>query len=1175
MRRFITICLVVVVGMLATNSLAQQLASKMVDRQLLRQPSPQSVTLEKALSRLEQAYGVYIVYDDAVVNGRTGPLLASSSQKFQEALEATLGQYPIHYKKVGARTVVLQQMELPTARPEPASAIVQTQGVNGRVIDAEDRSPLPGLNIVVKNSDRGTTTDADGRYTLGGISPQDTLVFTYIGYLKQEVVVGGRAVIDMFMESQVIRGEEVTVVGYGTQQRREITGSVARISEVTFRDIPVLSFEQAIQGQLSGVDVQENTGEPGGEPNVRIRGTGSISAGNDPLYVIDGLPISKNLTLQGSLDRRRAAFKPPATNPLAALNPNDIASIEVLKDASSAAIYGSRGSNGVVLITTKRGKAGAKPVIRFDAYTGTQSVANKPDMMNAQELIEYTQDARNNNYIDQLDPLNPSSANFNPSYDATNNAGRPNNGNFTLPDQYVNWDGTDTDWLDLVFQSEPITNTNVSISGGSQRLTYYISGGYLQQKGIIENSQFQRYSLSAHLAGDLTERVQFGANINSFFTENDRVPASAPYFARPPGIVYSALVHSPVVHPFDALGRPNQRQADGAQSFLGGGTTSASNPLAIIDGISESLDNHRTYGNVYTDITLRKDLTYRSMIGIDLSNYQDSFFRGNSLLHRNATTGDPFAESTASNSTNWVWENTLHYKNTLSDVHNITALLGYSAQKEVNDQNFVKAVDFPDDQVQTISGGLVTAGNSLKEDWSLVSVLTRLNYNYKYKYLLTATIRSDKSSRFGAANQTGVFPSFSIAWRMMQEDFMKEQFGFLSELKLRASYGETGNFLIPNFGAIGLLGQGLYIEDDQPVTAVFPATISNEDLGWETTKQTDIGIDYALFEDRIYGTFDWYNSKTEDLLLNVGVQSATGFTNALTNIGSVRNKGIELSLTSRNTVGAFQWSTELNFAANDNEVLSLGPDNEPILVPGGAGIRHITQVGAEMGSYWGHVVDGIYQSEAEIASSPVDELAPDPKPGDFKFKDINNDGVINNDDRTITGSYHPDFTYGITNRFYFKDFDLSIFFQGVEGREILNLTSRHLKNGEANFNSYAIENERWRSPENPGNGQIPRADRQTGLQGNNNRPSSFQVEDGSYFRLRNLTIGYQIPHSLTGKFAESLRIYVSGKNLFTSTDYIGFNPEVSLQAQNALVQGEDYGAFPLSRTWILGTNITF
>ncbi|MFQ5603527.1 MAG: SusC/RagA family TonB-linked outer membrane protein [bacterium] len=1171
MRRLITVCMMVVVGILATNSLAQHLASKTVERQLLNQPSRQFVTLGEALSKLEQAYGVNIVYDDAVVNGRTAPQLVSSSQKFQEALETALGNYPIYYKKVGARTVVLQHMEPPPVHPEPAGLIAQGHRVSGRIIDGEDRTPLPGLNIVVKNTDRGTTTNNDGLYVLENVSPEDTLIFSYIGYQREEVPIAGRQVIDIFMIRQVIPGEEVTVVGYGTQQRREITGSVARISAVTFQDIPVLSFEQAIQGQLSGVDIQENTGEPGGEPNVRIRGTGSISAGNDPLYVIDGLPISKNLSLQGTLFRRRAAFKPPPTNPLASLNPQDIESIEILKDASAAAIYGSRGSNGVILITTKKGKAGSKPAIRFDSYTGVQSLANKPDMMNAKELIEYTKDARNNNYLDKYDPLNPNSPNYNPNYNPDNNNGRPNDGNVRLPDKYINWDGTDTDWLDLIFSSAPITNTNVSVSGGSQNISYYLSGGFLQQDGIIENSQFKRYSFSVRFVGDLTESIQFGANINTAFTNNSRVPANAPYFGRPPGIVYSAMVHSPVLKPFNVDGTPNQLDA---QSYLGGGTTSASNPLAIMEAIDENLDNHRTFGNVYTDIMLTKGLSFRSSFGIDLNNYQNSFFRGNSLLYRTAQSGDPYAQNSAATGTNWVWENTLHYDKTFKDIHNFTALLGYSAQKEVSEQNSVIAVNFPDDQVQTISGGLVTDGSSIKEEWSLVSMLARINYNFNYKYLLTATIRSDRSSRFGAGNQTGIFPSLSVAWRMTEEKFM-QRLGFLSELKLRASYGETGNFLIPNYGSIGLLGQGLYVEDDQPVSAVFPATISNEDLGWETTKQVDLGIDFALFEDRIYGTFDWYNSKTEDLLLQVGVQSASGFTNALTNIGKVRNKGVELSLTSRNLVGDFQWTTDFNFAANDNEVLSLGPGDEPILVAGAAGIRHITQVGSPMGSYYGWVVDGIYQSEADIANSPVDEMAPAPKPGDFKFKDVNGDGVINTDDRTITGSYHPDFIYGFTNRFYYKNFDLSIFFQGVEGREILNLTARHMKNGEANFNSYAIENERWRSPEQPGNGKIPRADRQSALQGNNNRPSSFQVEDGSYLRLRNLTIGYRLPHTWSSKFAESVRIYISGRNLFTITDYIGFNPEVSLQSQNMLVQGEDYGAYPLARTWIIGTNVSF
>ena len=359
------------------------------------------------------------------------------------------------------------------------------------------------------------------------------------------------------------------------------------------------------------------------------------------------------------------------------------------------------------------------------------------------------------------------------------------------------------------------------------------------------------------------------------------------------------------------------------------------------------------------------------------------------------------------------------------------------------------------------------------------------------------------------------------------------------------------------------------------VTAVYPSTISNEDLGWETTKQTDFGVDFGLFDDRLYGTFDTYTSETTDLLLEVGVQSALGFTTALTNIGKVKNTGLEMSITSRNMVGDFKWATDFNYSTYKNEVLALGPENEDIFVSGSAGVRHITRVGEAVGSYFGYVVDGVYKDEADIAASPVDEVASAPRPGDFKFKDINGDGKITSDDRTITGSYHPDFTYGFTNRFNYKNFDLSIFFQGVAGREILNLTARHMKNGEANFNSYAVENDRWRSEADPGNGKIPRADRSTSSHGNNNRPSSFQVEDGAYMRLKTLTIGYSLPQSVTARFAQRVRVYASGKNLITWTDYIGFNPEVSLQSQSMLVQGEDYGAYPLARTWIFGISAAF
>jgi TonB-linked SusC/RagA family outer membrane protein len=468
----------------------------------------------------------------------------------------------------------------------------------------------------------------------------------------------------------------------------------------------------------------------------------------------------------------------------------------------------------------------------------------------------------------------------------------------------------------------------------------------------------------------------------------------------------------------------------------------------------------------------------------------------------------------------------------------------------------------------------VFAGTSVKEEWSLLSALFRLNYTYKDKYLFTGTIRSDKSSRFGANNRTGYFPSFSLGWRASEEDFLSS-IESISELKIRASWGQTGNFEIPNFGAIGLLSPDNYNFNGNEVNGLIQSTIPNPELTWEKSTQTDIGIELGMFKNRLFLLADYYSTSTEDLLLNVSISSVSGFNTALQNLGEVRNRGFELALRSRNFVGDFTWDTDINFSTNDNEVISLNEKNEPIFSAGGAGVRHVTRVGDAIGSYYGYVVEGIYQSDAEIASAPFDTQAPDPSPGDFRFKDVNGDGQITPADRTVTGSYFPDITWGVTNRFGYKGIDLSILVQGVEGNEILNLTSRHLKNGEANFNSYAVFNNRWRSATDPGNGAIPRADRQTGNHGNNNRPSSFQVEDGSYIRLRNVTLGYTLPSkNILGTSIDKLRFYVTGTNLFTDTDYLGYNPEVS-NITGSLTPGEDYGAFPLNKTISLGLNLNF
>lgn len=1095
----------------------------------------------------------YVIYKD---NRQGQKSIKKMKKKFQQiqklekngslSLQHNTKKDPIEY--VASIKKIVQQFD-------PLKVVTGT-------ITGPDGSPLTGATVLEKGTTNGTITDLDGKFSLN-VEDGATLIFSFVGYETQERVVGVNSVINLQLAEDVSALSEVVVIGYGRQQKRDITGSVATLSSKQIKDIPVTSFENAIQGQMAGVQVSETSGEPGAGPTIRVRGIGSISAGNEPLYVVDGFPISKNVDLgvQGDNFRRGdGRFRPPSQNPLGTLNPNDIESIQVLKDASAASIYGSRGSNGVILITTKKGKRSGKPQISYDTYIGSQSVANKLDLMNAEELIDYNREATNNAYLQ----ANPGASASDPNSMRSNAAWR-------IADDVQNPDGTDTDWQDEMFRTAFLQSHNLSVSGGSENIGYYVAANYYNQEGILEGSGYDRYSVRLNLEADLSDKLKIGININPSYTSSDKLPAGSPYFARPPGIVYSGIVHSPTVKPYNADGTPNQLDnqsylltSDGETSSM----TSASNPLAIMQAIDDKLNQFRTLSNIFATYDLAKGLTFKTFVGVDINNYKRNFFRKNSLLYREAPTGEPYGQSSSSESVSWLTEQTLAYTTTINTKHAFDVVIGYTAQQENIDVNTIIADNFPDDLVSTVSGGQVVQGTAVKEKWSLVSMLGRVNYDFDDRFLLTATIRSDRSSRFGSGNKTGVFPSASVGWRISRD----LESNWLSDLKLRASWGKTGNFLIPNYASIGLLAPANTTFGGVLVNGIAPSTLSNQDLSWEKTSSYDIGLDFGLWEDRIYGAVEYFNSTTSDLLLAVQVPAALGFTNALTNIGEVVNKGVEFSITSRNLTGKFKWTTDINFATLDNEVTKLGASGDPILSSGGAGNRHITRIGDPIGSYFGYMTDGIYQTQAEIDAGPVDQIAT-PQPGDFRWVDINNDGFINADDRTAVGNYLPDYTYGMTNTFSYDNFSFSFLIQGVEGAEVLNLTRRHMGNGEANYNSYRDWVDRWRSPENPGNGEIPRANRQTG--NSNNRPSNYQVEDASYFRLRNVTLAYNFPQSLLGNTFSQLRLSISGTNLFTQTDYLGYNPEVNNIEDNVNVQGEDYGAYPLSRIITFQVNASF
>ena len=1057
----------------------------------------------------------------------------------------------------------------PYADTETVSSLESTEGDNtvqltlkGVILD-EMGTPLPGASVLEKGTSNGVNSDFEGSFTLSVSSSDAVIVVSYLGFDKVEI---RAADFDDNMNITLVESssalDEIVVTGYGRQVKRNITGAVSSISLKQIEDLPLATFENAIQGQIAGVQVTEASGEPGAGASVRVRGIGSISAGNEPLYVIDGFPISKNVALgvQGDNFRRGSGrFRPPSQNPLANLNPNDIESIQVLKDASSASIYGSRGSNGVILITTKRGKKGA-PSFSYNTFFGSQSVANKLDLMNSAELIEYNRDATNNAYLQR----NPGASASDPNSVRSSAAWR-------LAEDVLSPTGVDVDWQDVIFRSALVQTHNLSVSGGSDNSSYYISGNFFDQDGIIEKSNFKRYSLRVNLEVDLNERTRVGLNLAPSYVVSDKVPAGSPYFARPPGIVYSAIVHAPFVNPYNPDGSINQLNNQSYILTPEGQTTSftsASNPLAIIEAIDDQLNQNRTFGNIFLEYDIMENLTFKSYFGVDINNYKRNFYRASSLLYRTARTGETYGQTASSESLSWVAEQTLSYQKEIGS-HNIDAVVGYTAQKEKIDISTAVADTFPDDLVKTISGGQIASGSAVQEEWSLVSMLAKVNYSYEDRFLASASLRSDSSSRFGSGNKTGIFSSISAGYRI-SEDLNLD---WLSDLKLRASWGETGNFLIPNYASIGLLSSYNTTFDGNLTNGIAPSTISNPDLSWEKTASFDLGLDFGFLDDRIYGSLEYFKSTTSDLLLAVQVPSAIGFTNALTNIGEVVNKGFEISITSRNLTGALKWTTDFNFSTVDNEVTKLGSSGDPILSTGGAGNRHITKIGEPIGSYFGYKTDGIYQNQAEIDNSGIVDQIATPRPGDFKWVDVNNDGFINSADRTTIGNYLPDFTYGLNNRFEYDNFEFSFLLQGVEGNEVLNLTRRHMGNGEANYNSYSEWNNRWRSESQPGNGLIPRANRGGG--NSNNRPSDYQVEDASYLRLRNVTLAYNFPESALGDKINNLRVYLSGTNLFTKTDYLGFNPEVNNQDDNTNVQGEDYGAYPLSSVITFGLNAKF
>lgn len=1006
--------------------------------------------------------------------------------------------------------------------------------ITGKVI--ANGKPIAGATVSVKGTADKVATRATGQFNLSLPPGKDTLSVSHVGYITQDIVPGGRSTLTIELIPNNEELSQVVVIAYGTVKKSDLTGSVVSVKADELKAVPVTSFDQALQGRAAGVQVTQVSGKPGAESSIRIRGTSSINAANEPLYVIDGMLVSSD-----GGDLSAGVTRGPRLSALSSINPSDIESIEILKDASATAMYGSRGTNGVVLITTKRGRSG-KGQVNVDIYHAYQDVANKLKLLNASQFGDMVNEAKLN-------------AGLTPIYVNPKNL------------------GAGTDWQDELFRVAPMSNYNVSVSGGDDKTKYALSGSLFMQDGIIINSDFKRYSFRANIDRAINDKLTVGTNLSYSRVNSKGVLTNGADIV--PGVATGAMLFNPVLPVYDN----SNPSGNGGYTYENDRGKVLGNPVAEAKEYISNTTLSRILGNVYAKYSINKQLEFRTSFGIDGFSNDEGSFGPNFLKRTQASKGE--ASIAKSDGMTWLNENTLSYNNTFGDKHRVNAVVGYTLQEFNNDKLTTIAFEFPDNRTgyHNIYAALKPQKPVNSESrWSMLSYLGRVNYTFNNKYLFTLTGRVDGSSKFGANNKYAFFPSAAFAWRVSDEDFM-QNISAISDLKFRASYGVIGNQAIPPYlslALVGPFGEGVFNSPNgsEVFTGQEPLSYVNPELKWETTRQLDIGVDLALLNNRITVTADYYKKKTFDLLLSTPIPSTSGFINTVLNIGNIENHGFDLDIRTVNTKGVVSWNSAINFSMNRNKITNLNSKNDiPML--GGT----ILRPGEAVGTFYGYEFEGIFQTDAEAASSPVlngqepgsPNVASRAKAGDRKYRDINGDKKITEADRTILGSAQPKFTWGFSNTVSYKNVDLNFFFQGSQGNKVANLNNLDLLNmtGENNVLADAGLN-RW-TPANPSN-KYPRAlaagSRDVGIF------SSNIVEDASYLRLKNVTLAYNFSNKLLERIkVRNLRLYASATNLFTVTDYSGYDPEANTYGQNTTQFGIDRGGYPQSKVYLIGLNI--
>ncbi|SEL49045.1 SusC/RagA family TonB-linked outer membrane protein [Parapedobacter koreensis] len=997
----------------------------------------------------------------------------------------------------------------------------QTQ-VSGVV--ADESGFLVGATVSIKGTATQTQTDDAGEYRITVPGSDAILVFSYTGYTSQEVTVAGQTRINVTLRPDEESLEEVVVVGYGTQRKSDLTGSVASIKSADLNQRPAVNVEQQMAGRIAGVSVSTNSGRPGGQTNVRIRGYNSVNASNAPLYIIDGVI---------------------GAGPIAYLNPNDIESLEVLKDASATAIYGARGANGVIIVTTKKGsKDGGK--ISYDPYFSFGTMAKKLDVLNAAEFLALEESAYAN--VEKYDPEGYASGKYvDPQTKRTNSRLFDASGNPLY----------DTDWQREATRQAFSQNHNLSFVGGNQETSFGLFMNYANEDGIIKESFLKRYSGRLTIESQLKPWMKLGGTFNFNHVEENRVDGSVGAL-NVTRMMIEGIPIAPVKYSDGVWG--------GNADYPG--MENGENPVNILTNRKDLYLQQTAMGNVFANINLGSDLQFRTSIGYNINNLRNNFFSGKYLRLLSADQ-EGIAEIRNTRENYWQFENYLTYDKTFGEIHRLNAMAGLGWQQFDYFYTFAGSQGYSDDFYQWNNLGVGSRPSTPGSDtnkWSMNSYFARVNYSLLDKYLFTVTGRLDGSSKFGISNKYAFFPSAALAWRVSEEDFLKDA-ETVSDLKLRTSYGMTGNSEIGVFQSLANLAAATAIFEGNRASGVGIGTLANPNLKWEKTAQYDVGIELGLFNDRIRIETDLYYKKTTDMLLNAPVPSSSGYTNIYKNIGNMENKGVEVALHTDNLNGALKWNTSFNISFNRNKVLALGEANDDIFAnPYFLANTNVIRVGQPVGSFYGYVREGTWASDEAAEAARYNLL-----PGDVKLRDVNDDGQINEADRVIIGSGLPKFFGGFLNTFVYKNFDVALELQFSYGNDILNMSKSTGEDRIGQVNSYATVLNGW----TPTNQQTMVAEHRPASSYYTMNIDTRWVEDGSFLRGKNLLVGYTLPAGTLQRIrASRVRVYASLQNFFVWTNYSGYDPEVTTYT-DAFAQGIEFFGYPKPRTFMLGLNMTF